>query len=151
MADMTPGRRAELRLLAVESRTNQDLNPADLAKALREALDDGDRMVETAVQAAAAVLAAVTGERDAARAELHLTKTQLSMATYQRGQHRRSEIAERLLYATTAERDRLREALQEAFDVLQGMNDDEINLELLPRLHAALALKDQEARFELEH
>jgi hypothetical protein len=29
-------------------------------------------------------------------------------------------------------------ALQEAIDVFEGMNDDEINLELLPRLRAAL-------------
>ncbi len=33
----------------------------------------------------------------------------------------------------------LREALQEAIDVFDGMNDDEINEELLPRLRAALS------------
>ena len=33
----------------------------------------------------------------------------------------------------------LREALREAIDVFEGMNDDEINEELLPRLKAALA------------
>lgn len=35
--------------------------------------------------------------------------------------------------------DAIREALKEAIDVFEGMNDDEINLELLPRLKAALA------------
>ena len=37
-----------------------------------------------------------------------------------------------------AERDALREALEEAVDVFDGMCDDEINEELLPRLRAAL-------------
>lgn len=32
----------------------------------------------------------------------------------------------------------VREALQEAIDVFEGMNDDEIDVELLPRLRAAL-------------
>jgi len=35
----------------------------------------------------------------------------------------------------------IREALQEAIDVFEGMNDDEINVELLPRLKAALAVQ----------
>jgi hypothetical protein len=33
----------------------------------------------------------------------------------------------------------VREALKEAIDVLEGMNDDEINLELLPRLKESLS------------
>lgn len=36
------------------------------------------------------------------------------------------------------ENDRLREALKEAIDVFEGMNDDEISLELLPRMRKAL-------------
>jgi hypothetical protein len=38
--------------------------------------------------------------------------------------------------------DILRSALQEAIDVFVGMNDDEINEELLPRLKAALQVSD---------
>lgn len=36
------------------------------------------------------------------------------------------------------ERDRLREALQEAIDVFEGMHEDEIDDQLLPRLRAAM-------------
>ena len=51
-------------------------------------------------------------------------------------------IADEMAIALTtmAERDRaLREALGEAIDVFEGMNDDEIDEELLPRLRAILA------------
>ena len=37
-----------------------------------------------------------------------------------------------------SENERLQDALQQAIDVFDGMNDDEINVELLPRLRAAL-------------
>lgn len=46
-----------------------------------------------------------------------------------------------LIEAQQAEIARLRDALQEAVDVFDGMADDEINEELLPSLRAALEQK----------
>jgi hypothetical protein len=42
------------------------------------------------------------------------------------------------------ENERIRIALQEAIDVFAGMNDDEIDVELLPRLRRALSVSSHQ-------